>query len=314
MSPTKRRTILPAALIGISVAAALVIPPVQARVTQIVVDTVVSPAFDGDSFGDVGQYETLTGRAFGELDPSDPLNAIIQDIELAPKNANGNVEYEATFFVVKPIEMSKSTGLLWHFVPNRGRRVTLPTARRPLGDIGLSSGWQGDNRGTTSHDRPGADFVKVPIATNPDGSPITGKVMGRIINPEGLESSQMFVHSNPVPYEPATLDTAAATLTVIESETFDGVTGPSHEVPSGDWAWARCNNGVDPDFPGTPDPTQICVQGGFEPNRVYQVVFTAQDPPVLGMGFAAFRDVGSFFKNALEDDSGTPNPLAGQVS
>lgn len=316
MLSATRRTNPPAILIGLSLVAALLVlaPSAQARVTRIIIDTVVSPAFDGESYGDVGQYETLEGRAFGELDPNDPLNAIIQDIELAPTNADGNVEYEATFFVVKPIDMSKSTGLLWHFVPNRGGRLRLGTPERALGDISLSSGWQGDNSGRTSHDRPGREFVKVPIATNPDGSPITGKIWARIINPEGLESSQMFVHSNPVPYKPATLDTTEATLTVIESETFDGVTGPTHEVPSSDWAFARCNNGVDPDFPGTPDPTQICVRGGFEPNRVYQVVFTAIDPYVLGIGFAAFRDVGTFFKYELEDDEGTPNPLADQVS
>jgi len=84
-------------------------------------------------------------------------------------------------------------------------------------------------------------------------------------------------------------------------------------VASADWAWARCANGTDPAFPGTPDPTQICVRGGFEPNRVYQVIFTTQDPPVLGMGFAAFRDVGAFFKYEKADDAGTPNPLAGEV-
>ena len=210
--------------------------------------------------------------------------------------------------------MSKSTGLLWHFVPNRGGRLTLSADRRADGDMSLSSGWQGDNSGGTSHDRPGREFVIVPVAKNTDGSPITGKVMGRIINPEGLASSRIFVHSNPVPYKPATLDTTEATLTVIESETFDGKTGPTHEVPSSDWAWARCNNGVDPVFPGTPDPTEICVREGFEPNRVYQVVFSAQDPYLLGMGFAAFRDLGAFFKYEVEDDHKIPNPLGEHVS
>ena len=94
--------------------------PVQSEVTRIVIDTVTSPAFDGESYGDVGQYETIEGRAFGELDPDDPRNTIIQDIELAPRNANGRVEYMATFYLVKPIDMSKSSGLLWQFVPNRG--------------------------------------------------------------------------------------------------------------------------------------------------------------------------------------------------
>ena len=193
----------------------------QARVKKIVIDKKVSPAFDGASFGAAGQYETLAGRAFGELDPNDPHNAIITDIHLAPKNANGKVEYMATFFLVKPIDMSKSSHLMWHDVPNRGGRITIVAAERTDGDIGLSSGWQGDNSGATV---PGAnnDYVVVPIAKNPDGSPITGLVMGRIVNASGVDSQPMIVHSNPVPYKPVTLDTTQATLTTHASETIDG--------------------------------------------------------------------------------------------
>src|SRR6266478_10146570 len=102
----------------------------DARVTKIVIDTKVSPAFDGASFGGAGQYETLAGRAFGELDPNDPHNAIIQDIKLAPRNARGMVEYMASFQLVKPIDMSKSSHLMWHDVPNRGRRLTIVPAER----------------------------------------------------------------------------------------------------------------------------------------------------------------------------------------
>src|SRR5881396_3645185 len=123
---------------------------VHARVTRIVIDVKTSPAFGGASFGAAGQYETIAGRAFGELDPNDPRNAIIQDIELAPKNVKGKVEYMATFFIVKPIDMAKASGLMWHDVPNRGGRLTLAAASRNDGDVGLSSGWQGDNSGTTT--------------------------------------------------------------------------------------------------------------------------------------------------------------------
>ncbi|PYR25137.1 MAG: hypothetical protein DMF92_21115, partial [Acidobacteria bacterium] len=126
------------------------VSPAQARVKKIVVDKKVSPAFDGASFGAAGQYETLAGRAFGELDPNDPHNAVITDIRLAPKNANGKVEYVATFFLVKPIDMSKSSHLMWEDVPNRGGRITIVVAERNEGDIGLSAGWQGDNSGNTA--------------------------------------------------------------------------------------------------------------------------------------------------------------------
>src|ERR1700692_4015493 len=102
--------------------------PAQAHVTKIVVEKKVSPAFDGASYGDAGMYETLAGRAFGELDPNDPHNAIITDIRLAPRKANGKVEYVASFFLVKPIDMSRSSRLMWHDVPNRGGRLTIVRA------------------------------------------------------------------------------------------------------------------------------------------------------------------------------------------
>jgi hypothetical protein len=180
-----------------------------------------------------------------------------------------------------------------------------------LGDIGLSSGWQGDNSGNTA---PGADndYVIVPVAKNADGSPITGLVFGRIVNASGPDSKPMIVNANPVPYKPVTLDTAKATLTTHASETIDGKIGDPRQVAASDWAWARCS--ASNPFPGTPDPTQICVKGGFNPALLYEVVFTAQDPYVLGVGAAAFRDMASFFRNATRDEDGTANPVAGQVS
>jgi hypothetical protein len=285
--------------------------PAHASVKKIVVEKKVSPAFEGASFGAAGQYETLAGRAYGELDPNDPHNALITDIRLAPRNANGKVEYVASFFLVKPIDMSKSSRLMWHDVPNRGGRVTIAPAERNFGDIGLSSGWQGDNSGGTV---PGAnnDYVVVPIAKNPDGSPVTGLVMGRIMNVRGLDSQPMFVQGAPLPYKPASLDTTNATLMTHASENLDGVIGDPKTIPSTDWAWAKCT-AANP-FPGTPDPTQICLKNGFDPKLLYQVVFTAKDPYVLGIGFAAFRDVAAFFRNAKQDEEGTPNPVAGNVS
>lgn len=283
----------------------------EARVTKIVVDAKASPAFNGEAFGAAGTYETLAGRAFGELDPADPHNAIIQDIRNAPRNARGMVEYMATFQIVKPVDMSRSSRLMWHDVPNRGGRLTIVPQERATGDIGLSSGWQGDNSGATA---PAAnnDYVVVPAAKNADGSPITGRVLARILNASGKDSKPMIVHSNPVPYKPATLDTAQASLTTHASETIDGVIGLTATIAPADWAWAKCS--ATSPFPGTPDATQICLKNGFDPNLLYQVVFTAQDPPVLGVGFAAFRDVSSFFRNAAQDDAGTPNPIANGVS
>ena len=292
-----------------------VTPASHARVTKIVIDKKVSPAFplkEGgfQSYGTAGQYETIAGRAYGELDPNDARNAVIQDIALAPKNANGKVEYVASFFLVKPIDMSKASGLMWHDVPNRGRRVVIPGAERSAGDVGLSSGWQGDNAGNTAPG-PDNDWVTVPIAKNPDGSPITGQVFGRIINRSGASSQPIIVQTNPLPYKPLTRDTTKATLVSREHESIDGkVTGERAIAPS-DWAWAKCG-GEHPPFPGTPDDNHICLKNGFDAKLLYQIVFTAKDPYVLGAGFAAFRDVGSFFKYAKQDDAGTANPLMEQ--
>src|SRR5438876_224313 len=149
-------------------ATVLAAAPAEARVKRIEIDSRLAPAFDGQSFGEAGRYEVLTGRAVGELDPALPQNAIIQDIRLAPRNAAGMVEYTATFQLVKPIDMARSSHLLWHDVPNRGGRITIAPAERMTGDIGLSSGWQGDQTGTTE---PGPlnDYVIVPVAKNADG-------------------------------------------------------------------------------------------------------------------------------------------------
>jgi hypothetical protein len=189
--------------------------PAEARVTRIVSDTTVSPAFGGQSFGTAGQYETLAGRAFGELDPNDPHNSIITDINLAPRNASGRVEYTAAFLLVKPIDMSRSSHLLWEDVPNRGGRITIGTFDRNNGDVGLSAGWQGDNSGATVQTPAEAntnDFAIVPVAVNSDGSPVTGRVLGRFRTWSGANSQPIIVYTQPCLTWPLTLDTTQATL------------------------------------------------------------------------------------------------------
>lgn len=283
----------------------------SARVTKIEIESTLDPDTTLAATGPAGAIKRISGRAYGELDPANPLNAIIQDIQLAPKNAKGRVEYVATFQLVMPSDPSKLSGLMWHDVPNRGGRITLVPAERNVGDVGLSSGWQGDNAGQTSHDRRGQDFVIVPIAKNADGSPVRGEVLGRIVNRSGPDSQPMLVQTSPVPYKPYDLDTKRSTLTAIKHETVDGKVTVDSVIAPSDWAWAKCD--AKSPFPGTPDATQICLKNGFDPKLLYQVVFTAEDPPVLGVGFAAFRDVASFFRNEVKDDFGTPNPLAGKI-
>src|ERR1700683_5492933 len=95
--------------------------PANARITRIVIEHRDSPAYQGQSFGEAGRYEWLRGHAYGELDPKDPLNAIITDLQFAPRNARGFVEYSATFTLAKPVDLSKASGVLLYDVANRGR-------------------------------------------------------------------------------------------------------------------------------------------------------------------------------------------------
>lgn len=104
-------------------------------ISKIVVDAMQSPAFDGASFGAVGCYEKIVGRAFGELDPGSPFNAVITDIALAPRNARGNVEYATDFYILKPVDPMRGNKVLLFDVTNRGNKMTylplnFPSKRR----------------------------------------------------------------------------------------------------------------------------------------------------------------------------------------
>jgi hypothetical protein len=155
----------------------------DARVMRIVVEQ-TSPAYDGKSFGRAESFERVTGRVFGELDPRDRRNAVINDIDLAPRNACGMVECVATFTLWQPTDPAKSSGVLIYAVPNRDNHLFLP-AFHVGGDPGdgfffsrgaviLSSGWQGDLPA-----RPGSETITIPVAKNRDGSSITGPVLAR---------------------------------------------------------------------------------------------------------------------------------------
>lgn len=285
----------------------------QARVTRIVIDeTRPVPQTSGST--PFIAYEQVAGRAFGELDPGLAQNAIIQDIGLG-KDADGKVRYMASFVIYKPVDMQQASGLMWHDVPNRGRVFPYAPEEFANGDVGLASAWQGDNAGATAV-RPqasvnGLQFLQVPVARQADGSPVTGRVFARIVNRAGAGSQPLMVQTNPVPYKPMTLDTRRAQLVSRGRENMRGEVFDEQVIADDAWAWAKCD--AQTPFPGTPDPTQICLKAGFDPARLYQVTFDAQDPYVLGVGFAAWRDVGVFFKRAKADDHGTPNPLAGMV-
>ena len=293
----------------------------QARVTRIVIDTttaLVNPA------NAANPYQEITGRAFGELNPRDRHNRLITDLDLAPKNARGNAEYIASFRIRKPVDMSTTSGLMWHDVPNRGGNVALSTDLFAAGDLHLLSGWQGDNAGATAvpanvtclppYAAPCAapvfanHYVKTPVVTG-----VTGSILGRIVNRSGLAAAPLNVMGNPIPYFPVDVNSnAGAMLTTVLSETINGVVTYGPVIANSDWKFCGGGTFAAP-LPVTALPVSVCMKNGFDATKLYQLVYAVKNPYVLGAGTAAFRDVQSFFRYESADDFGTPNPVAGRV-
>lgn len=277
--------------------------PAAAKITRIEVESTVAVGNGADSNGLIGPYELITGRAYGTLDPKDPLNAVITDLELAPRNADGLVEYDTRFTLAKPADMDKASGVLWYDIVNRGTGAASPNA---YGHVQLVSGWQGDiAQGTTNY------TVHVPTAVNADGSPVTGKVLARIADPKpGANTMPLAILGRAIPYDAATLDTQKARLIRKSSEKRTGELGPIEEVAPDEWAFADCR---DTPFPGKPDPRSLCLKDGFDPAYLYELVYEAKDPLVLGVGLAGMRDLATFFRYETADAEGHPNPVAGAV-
>ena len=240
-------------------AASLATPAMQARVTRIIIDSTTAAG----SIAGIA-YESVRGRALGELSGSDPHNTVITDLALG-LDADGKLRYETTFTLTKPVNLAQASGLLWHDVPNRGGAISPAGVGLGDGDMLLASGWQADNTGASGGGSSTAipanratgsnHWVAVPMARNPDGSLVTGSMLGRIVNRSGLNSAALNVMGNPIPYLPATLDTSQATLTVIDHETSDDVVSTGPSIAPGDWAFARCD--ANNPWPGVPQSLDI---------------------------------------------------------
>src|SRR5262245_33193241 len=98
--------------------------PAEGRITKLTITSVQSPTFGGTTFGAVGAYEKVVGRAFGEIDPNDPRNASITDLALAPRNGAGMVEYSMDVYLLKPIDMTRSSHKLFYEANNRGLKLS----------------------------------------------------------------------------------------------------------------------------------------------------------------------------------------------
>jgi hypothetical protein len=262
-----------------------------------------TPVFGGAELGAVGSYERLHGTIFGELDPKHPLNAGIVNLDRASRNERGYVEYQSDFRILKPLDLDRGNGCLVYDVPNRGNQPIMPRLNSApegghpqhagngflmrRGFTVVWSGWQGDVP-------PGADRL---TAHFPTISGITGMVREEFIaeatgllgdnNIQEL-SEDRFVGTLIYPVA----DPTGATLTVRQREADPRVTPPG-------LAWRIIDDcHVEMVRPTAP---------GFDRGAIYEFIYRARDPIVMGIGFAAIRDIVSFLRHAAKD-----NPLAPQ--
>jgi hypothetical protein len=282
------RTPLAAVLLSSALAA-----PALAQVTRFEVTEDV-PAFAGRAFGDVGQYRRITARATIALDPADPRNAVIVDLDQAPRNAQGRVEAVADVVILRPADPSRGSGTLLADVPNRGRKlapqlfddVAQPGANNAqvAEDAGIGFthgrgftmvwvGWQGD-----IPSEPGQLALQVPVLRG-----VTGPVREEFV----------FDHRR----SPATVTLAydiadPASLAVTVRQAWPD----ARQQPQGLAVRALDARRIE-----IARPAQ-----GFDAGALYEVTYTGRDPGVYGMGFAATRDVVSF----LRRDGSAANPLA----
>ena len=273
------------------------LPPPHANIVKLEI-TRVEPA--GPT------HERITGKAYGELDPADPKNAVITDIELAPRNARGKVEYVTTFTLVRPTEMMRV----------ERRPACTPCVNRGGGNADAASGWsrhvrqrlaggrranldESHHSGACCEESRRFEHYRTARAAVYE-SDRTHHAAGDSARPAfavpaGRRSTRRRRRSSPRPARPRRARRRA----------------PS-KIPSTDWAFADCSTTP---FPGTPDPGRICVKNGFDPALLYELQYTVKDPLVLGIGLAATRDLGAFFQiRESRTRAGTPNPVAGTIT
>jgi hypothetical protein len=286
----------------------------EARITQLQVVRVESPTFDGMTFGSVGAYEKITARASGEIDPALPGNALITDIQFAPRNARGMVEYSTDVFILKPIDPAKGSGKIFYDVVNRGNKGSYTTFNQAAAPSGVAntpaSGagtgllmrrgytivWSGWEDSAIIGTGPNTLAATLPIARNPDGSSIVDKMIVEALfdNATGTDLA--------LPFAAANVDKSQAYMVVHNHTQFVG--GPLVNrvtVPASVWSYVdnltvRINRN---------DP----FLAPYDQGAAFEFVFPAKDPIVEGVGFAATRDLISFLKH----DTSAQNPVRNAV-
>lgn len=279
-------------------------PNAKAHVTRVEIVS-RSDVLGGKHFGLAGPYEKLAGKAYFEVDPRNPHNVPIVDLDKAERNAAGAVEFSADIFVLKPKNPDRGSGSLLMEIPNRGGKGILrlinfasgsldPTTAADFGDAFLLQqgftlvwvGWQFDVR-----DEKGLMRLYAPVAREGGGKPITGLVRTDFVVSEKVYDHPL-AHAisgsiGGTEYRVADPDHAANVLSVREEPL-----GQRRVIPKDSWSFARTADGK-----LAPSDRYVRLQEGFEPGKIYEVVYLAQDPVVVGLGLAAVRDLTSYFKN-----------------
>ena len=253
-----------------------------------------SDLLGGRPFGLAGAYEQVEGIVHFAFDPENPANRIIADIGLAPVNADGKVEMSADFHLLRPKVMEKGRGTLLLEVNNRGRKGLLGYFNMARGSLALRTeahfgdgflmrhgftllwlGWQWD----VPDDDPLRMRMIPPVAKNPDGSAIEGLVRADFVVRSPTDHHSL-ADRNHRPYRVADPDDEAQVMTVrrrVEDE---------REVVRRDqWGFGRIEDGE-----VVPDDGSVYLNGGFQPHRIYEVVYRSRNPPLVGLGPAGIRD------------------------
>lgn len=279
--------------------------------------TATYDAYGGASFGDTGPYVVITGIAHGKLDPAAKANAGIVDLALAPRDARGMVDYSDDFVILRPKLASHAKRVMFYDVVNRGRKLAAGTFNGAgptfaAGDEGNAlllrlgytmvwSGWQGDVP-LTGHGDTAAIGTDFPIATNPNGSSITGRsrdefvldTLGDALGADGVALVDLS-------YPAASLDKTGVTFDWRPTwKTPGGMTFNSPSTPVADSDWSFVNDGTQVRFTLPP---------GADAGSIFSFVYEAKDPMVMGIGFAAVRDFITFLKYEHHDNFGNRNPL-----
>jgi hypothetical protein len=305
----RRKALVHGVACALAATSLLAVNDASARITKIVLDAgSPSLAFGGASVPGIGQYYKITGWAYGELNPRDQLNRVIVDIDLAPLNANRNVAYSFNFYILTPVDRTKSAHRAMYEPPNRGGKQSGNFLRLAGGnDPGNSSAAQAQSGFLTTRGwtmiYSGWDFaagtdptgfksiINLPIARTPSGKTITGPSYEYFTGNGGT--------ALPLNYQPADATTkAGATLT--HRVHLDD---PPVAMAASSWNYAPDGKSVT-----LTDSTAV-----YTANDIYEFTYTAKDPTVNAIGFAAVRDFNSFLKYATQDDFGTANPLASDI-